>query len=179
MHGRPDLAIIPGLKRAQGQPMPRLCKLLLPLLFAAALTACDQKPTREEQIVASLPLQEAYKHNIDRMALLLTRSHPQLDEETIRSVLRKHLTVEDQRQDLFKLYSEKNFSDAEFATIVEVTRDPAKAKALEQTEDGQQLSAKLTRLMRETARDEKAQALAAQRLQRVQDELDALENAGS
>jgi hypothetical protein len=179
MQGRPDLAIILGRKRAQGQPMPRLSKLLLPLLFAAALAACDQKPTREEQILANLPLQEAYEHNIDRMALLLTRSHPRLDEETIRSVLRKHLTVEDQRQDLFKLYSEKNFSDAEFATIVEVTRDPAKAKALAQTEDGQQLSAKLTRLMRETARDEKAQALAEQRLQQVQDELNALENAGS
>ncbi|WAB99967.1 hypothetical protein OSW16_10100 [Pseudomonas putida] len=154
--------------------MPRLCKLLLPLLFAAALTACDQKPTREEQIVAMLPLQEAYEHNIDRMASLLTRTHPQLDEETIRRVLRKHLSVEDQRQDLFKLYSEKNFSDAEFATIVQVTRDPAKAQALEQTEDGQRLSAKLTRLMRETARDEKAQALAQKRLQQVEDELNGL-----
>lgn len=159
--------------------MPRITTLLLPLLFTAALTACEQKPTREEQILANLPLQEAYEHNIDHMALLLTRTHPQLAEDTIRGVLRKHLTVEDQRQDLFKLYSEKNFSDAEFATIVQVTRDPAKAKALEETEQGQKLSAKLTRLMRETARDEKAQALAEQRLQQVEEELNALENAGS
>ncbi|MFJ4440848.1 hypothetical protein ACIPZ8_02010 [Pseudomonas sp. NPDC089422] len=159
--------------------MPRIHKLLLPLLFTAALAACDQKPTREEQILANLPLQEAYDHNIERMAALLTRTHPQLDAATISSVLRKHLTVEDQRQDLFKLYSEKNFSDAEFATIVAATRDPAKAKALEQTEEGKRLSDKLTGLMRETARDEKVQALAGQRMQQVEDELNELEKPGS
>lgn len=109
--------------------MPRLQKLLLPLLLTAALTACDQKPSREEQILAQLPLQDAYTHNIERMAALLGRTHPQLSQATIQGVLRKHLTVEDQRQDLFRLYSEKNFSDAEFATIVEATQDPAKAHA--------------------------------------------------
>ncbi|HYQ53756.1 MAG TPA: hypothetical protein VES70_25395 [Pseudomonas sp.] len=155
--------------------MPRLPKLLLPLLFTAALGACDQKPTREEQILANLPLQEAYEHNIVRMAALLTRTHPQLDEQTIREVLRKHLTVEDQRQDLFKLYSEQHFNDAEFASIVAATRDPAKARAMEETEEGQRLSEKLTRLMRETARDAKVQALAAQRMQQVEDELSARE----
>ncbi|MGJ7547522.1 hypothetical protein [Pseudomonas alloputida] len=159
--------------------MPCIQKLLLPLLFITALAACDQKPTREEQILANLPLQEAYDHNIERMAALLTRTHPQLDAATISQVLRKHLTVEDQRQDLFKLYSEKNFSDAEFATIVAATQDPAKAKALEQTEEGKRLSDKLTGLMRETARDEKVQALAEQRMQQVEDELEELEKPGS
>jgi hypothetical protein len=159
--------------------MPRIQKLLLPLLLIAALTACDQKPTREQQILANLPLQEAYDHNIERMATLLTRTHPQLDAATISNVLRKHLTVEDQRQDLFKLYSEKNFTDAEFATIVAATRDPAKAKALEETDEGKRLSDKLTGLMRETARDEKVQALAEQRMQQVEDELQELEGAGS
>jgi len=159
--------------------MPRIQKLLLPLLFIAALAACDQKPTREEQILANLPLQEAYDHNIERMAALLTRTHPRLDAATIGNVLRKHLTVEDQRQDLFKLYSEKNFSDAEFATIVAATRDPAKAKALEETDEGKRLSDKLTGLMRETARDEKVQALAEQRMQQVEDELEELEGSGS
>ncbi|POG11241.1 hypothetical protein BGP84_16415 [Pseudomonas putida] len=159
--------------------MPPIQKLLLPLLFITALAACDQKPTREEQILANLPLQEAYDHNIERMAALLTRTHPQLDAATISQVLRKHLTVEDQRQDLFKLYSEKNFSDAEFATIVAATRDPAKAKALEQTDEGKHLSNKLTGLMRETARDEKVQALAEQRMQQVEDELEELEKPGS
>ncbi|PVZ43642.1 hypothetical protein [Pseudomonas sp. CC120222-01a] len=159
--------------------MPRIHTLLLPLLFTAALAACDQKPTREEQILANLPLQEAYDHNIERMAALLTRTHPQLDAATISNVLRKHLTVEDQRQDLYKLYSEKNFSDAEFATIVAATRDPAKAKALEQTEEGKRLSDKLTGLMRETAQDEKVQALAEQRMQQVEDELQALEKPES
>lgn len=151
--------------------MTRLPKLLLPLLFAAALCACDQKPTREAQILANLPLQEAYEHNIERMAALLQRTHPQLDQQAIGAVLRKHLTVEDQRQDLFKLYSEQNFSDAEFASIVAATRDPAKARAMEDTEAGKQLSLKLTRLMRETARDPKVQALAEQRMQQVEDEL--------
>jgi hypothetical protein len=113
------------------------------------------------------------------MATLLTRTHPQLDAATISNVLRKHLTVEDQRQDLYKLYSEKNFSDAEFATIVAATRDPAKAKALEETDEGKRLSDKLTGLMRETARDEKVQALAEQRMQQVEDELDELEKSGS
>ena len=159
--------------------MPRIQKLLLPLLLTAALAACDQKPTREQQILANLPLQEAYDHNIERMAALLTRTHPQLDAATISNVLRKHLTIEDQRQDLYKLYSEKNFSDAEFATIVAATHDPAKAKALEETEEGKRLSDKLTGLMRETARDAKVQALAEQRMQQVEDELQALEKSGS
>ena len=159
--------------------MPRFQKLLLPLLLTAALSACDQKPSREEQILAQLPLQDAYTHNIERMAALLGRTHPQLSQATIQSVLRKHLTVEDQRQDLFRLYSEKNFSNAEFATIVEATQDPAKARALEDTEAGKRLSEKLTALMRESARDAKVQALAEQRMQQVEDELDALENPGS
>ncbi|WGV19696.1 hypothetical protein QIY50_20555 [Pseudomonas putida] len=159
--------------------MPRFQKLLLPLLLTAAITACDQKPSREEQILAQLPLQDAYAHNIERMAALLGRTHPQLSQATIQGVLRKHLTVEDQRQDLFRLYSEKNFSDAEFASIVEATQDPAKARAMEHTEAGKRLSDKLTALMRETARDAKVQALAEQRMQQVEDELDALEKAGS
>ncbi|WP_336334767.1 hypothetical protein [Pseudomonas putida] len=159
--------------------MPRFQKLLLPLLLTAALAACDQKPTREEQILAQLPLQDAYTHNIERMAALLGRTHPQLSQATIEDVLRKHLTVEDQRQDLFRLYSEKNFSDAEFATIVQATQDPAKARALEDTEAGKRLSEKLTALMRQSARDAKVQALAGQRMQQVEQELNALEKAGS
>ena len=111
--------------------MPRIQKLLLPLLLIAVVTACDQKPSREEQILAQLPLQDAYDHNIERMAGLLARQHPRLARTTIEDVLRKHLTVEDQRQDLFRLYSKEHFSDAEFATIVAATQDPAKARALE------------------------------------------------
>ena len=161
--------------------MPRFQTLLLPLLLTAALAACDQKPSREEQILAQLPLQDAYEHNIDRMAALLSRRYPQVPEASIRDVLRKHLTVYDQRQDLFKLYSEKNFSDAEFASIVEAMQDPAKARAMEDTEAGKRLSEKLTALMRETARDAKVQALVEQRMQDVENELDALakEKSGS
>ncbi|MCT8165039.1 hypothetical protein E2H86_09215 [Pseudomonas putida] len=159
--------------------MPRLPKSLLPLLFLTALAACDQKPTREAQILDKLPLQDAYEHNIGRMAALLTRTHPGLDQAQIEAVLRKHLTVEDQRQDLYKLYSEKNFSDAEFATIVEATQDPAKAQALENTEQGKRLSEKLTTLMRQTASDPGVQAVAEQRMKQVEDELAALEKAGS
>lgn len=154
--------------------MIRLPKLLLPLLLLGALVACDQKPTREQQILANLPLQDAYEHNIGRMASLLAMSHPQVPEETIRQVLRKHLTVDDQRNDLFKLYSEKNFSDSEFATIVQATQDPAKAKALGETAAGKALSEKLTGLMRESARDPKVQALAEARMQQVEDELNTL-----
>ncbi|MBC3485827.1 hypothetical protein V7V80_03255 [Pseudomonas kermanshahensis] len=159
--------------------MPRLQTLLLPLLLITALAACDQQPSREAQILAKLPLQDAYEHNIDRMASLLAPAHPQVPEARIREVLRKHLTVEDQRQDLFKLYSEKNFSDAEFASIVDAMQDPAKARALEETEAGKRLSEKLTALMRETARDTQVQALAEQRMQQVEDELAELEKAGS
>ncbi|MDF0732093.1 hypothetical protein P0Y43_15360 [Pseudomonas entomophila] len=159
--------------------MPRLPKLLLPLLLLTALVACDQKPTREEKILANLPLQEAYDHNIARMATLLAMTHPQLSEAQIKDVLRKHLTVDDQRKDLFKLYSEKNFSDAEFDTIVAATHDPQKARELGQSEEGKRLSEKLTGLMRESARDEKVQALAEERMQQVEDELAALGKAGA
>ncbi|MDH0649019.1 hypothetical protein N5D48_21635 [Pseudomonas sp. GD03858] len=157
--------------------MPRLTKLLLPLLLLGALAACDQKPTREEQILANLPLQEAYDHNIERMASLLAMTHTQVPQDKIKEVLRKHLTVEDQRQDLFKLYSEAHFTDAEFDTIVQATRDPARAKALGETDEGKRLSEKLTALMRESARDPKAQALAEQRMQQVEDELQTLQQA--
>lgn len=156
--------------------MPRLSKLLFPVLVLAALAACDQKPSREEKILANLPLQEAYDHNIERMAELLAISH-KLPEDTIKEVLRKHLTVEDQRQDLFKLYSEAHFNDAEFDRIVEVTRDPAKAKALAETDEGKRLSDKLTGFMRESANDPKVQAVAEERMQQVEDELQSLEQA--
>ncbi|WP_252089088.1 hypothetical protein [Pseudomonas sp. MWU13-3659] len=157
--------------------MPRLPRLLLPVLLLAALGACDQKPSREEKILASLPLQEAYDHNISRMAELLATTHGQVPQDKIKEVLRKHLTVEDQRQDLFKLYSEAHFSDAEFDRIVEVTRDPAKAKALAETDEGKRLSDKLTDLMRESANDPKVQAVAEERMQQVEDELKSLEQA--
>ncbi|QXH49225.1 hypothetical protein KSS94_14815 [Pseudomonas fakonensis] len=152
-----------------------LRKHLLPLLLLTALTACDQKPSREQQIVASLPLQEAYDHNIERMAKLLAMTHRQVPEEQIREVLRKHLTVEDQRQDLYRLYSEKNFNDQEFALIIEATRDPAKAKALEDTDEGKRLGEKLTGLMRESANDPKVQAIVEQRMREVNIELENME----
>ncbi|MDH0303609.1 MULTISPECIES: hypothetical protein [unclassified Pseudomonas] len=157
--------------------MPRLTKLLLPLLLLGTLAACDQKPTREEKILANLPLQEAYDHNIERMAGLLAMTHTRVPQDTIKDVLRKHLTVEDQRQDLFKLYSEEHFTDAEFDTIAQATHDPARAKALGDTDEGKRLSEKLTALMRESARDPKVQALAEQRMQQVEDELQALQQA--
>jgi hypothetical protein len=118
--------------------MPRLPRLLLPLLLLTALAACDQAPSREEKIRSNLPLQEAYEHN-GRMAQLLAVTHPAA-RRTDQDVLRKHLTVEDQRQDLYRLYSEKNFDDGEFDTIVAATRDPAKAKALGETDEGKRLS---------------------------------------
>lgn len=159
--------------------MPRLHKLLLMFTLIAAVTACDQKPSREERIVAQLPLQEAYDHNIERMAVLLAGKHPGLSQASIEQVLRKHLTVDDQRQDLFRLYSEKNFSDAEFASIVEALQSPAKARALENTPEGKRLSAKLTSLMQQSAGDAKVQALAEQRMQAVEAELQAQESPGT
>lgn len=155
--------------------MPRFPRLLLSLLLLTTLAACDQKSTREEKILASLPLEEAYEHNIDKIAALLAPQHPRLSEQQIQAVLRKHLTVEDQRHDLFKLYSEAHFSDAEFDLIVAATHDAQKAKALGESEEGKRLSEKLTTLMRESASDESVQALAEQRMQQVEDDLDALE----
>lgn len=157
--------------------MSRLTRLLLPVLLLGALAACDQKPSREEQILANLPLQEAYDHNIERMAGLLAMTHAQVPQDKIKEVLRKHLTVEDQRQDLFKLYSEEHFDDGEFASIVQATRDPAKAKELGQSDEGKRLSEKLTRLMRESASDPQVQALAQARMQQVEDDLQVLQQA--
>lgn len=155
--------------------MPRLTRLLLPVLLLGALAACDQKPSREEKILANLPLQEAYDHNIERMAGLLAMTHAQVPQDKIKDVLRKHLTVDDQRRDLFRLYSEEHFSDAEFDLIVQATRDPAKARELGQSEEGKRLSEKLTTLMRESASDAKVQALVQERMQQVEDDLQALE----
>ncbi|MHC6225199.1 hypothetical protein ACYU03_10605 [Pseudomonas sp. X10] len=158
--------------------MPRFSQLLLPLLLIAALAACDQQDSREEKILANLPIQEAYENNIDKIATLLQQRHADVPKEKIKEVLRRHLTVEDQHRDLLKLYSEKNFTDAEFDTIVEATHDPVKARDLSSTEEGKRLGKKLTELMIESAQDEKTQTLATERMQQVEKELAELEKAG-
>ena len=109
--------------------MPIMKKTSL-LMLLALLAACDQQSGRDQEILAQLPIQDAYEHNIDKMAELLAGTHLDVPLPTIEEVLRRNLTVEDQRQDLLELYSEKNFSDAEFEIIKASTRDPAKAQAL-------------------------------------------------
>ncbi|WP_462402595.1 hypothetical protein [Pseudomonas sp. Marseille-QA0332] len=156
--------------------MSKLTKLSLWLLLGL-LAACEPQQSRDEKILAELPLQDAYEHNIDKMAELLSASHPDLAPADIEQVLRRNLTVEDQRQDLLELYSEANFSDAEFAIIVAATGDPARARALNQTDEGRQVSQKLTRLMEQRAQDRQAQARAKARMQQVETELDSLEAA--
>ncbi|HKS11798.1 MAG TPA: hypothetical protein VJS90_02050 [Pseudomonas sp.] len=157
--------------------MQRFAKLLLPLLMAGALVACDQKESREDKIVANLPIQQAYDNNVEKIATVLEETHPRVPKDKIKEVVRRHLTVEDQHRDLFKLYSEKNFNDQEFDTIVEATHDPKKARDLNSTEEGKQLSTKLTKLMIESAEDPKTQAEASTRMQQVESDLAALEKA--
>lgn len=157
--------------------MQRFAKLLLPVLVASALAACGQKEDREDKIIANLPIQQAYENNVEKMASVLEQTHPRVPKEQIKEVLRRHLTVQDQHQDLFKLYSEKNFTDEEFDTIVEVTHDPVKARDLNSTEQGKQLSTKLTKLMIESAEDPQTQAKATERMQQVEKDLAALEKA--
>ena len=99
--------------------MPRIQKVVA-VVADCAVAACDQKPSREEQI-AQPALQDAYDHNIERMAGCWPASTHGWRVPPSKMKLRKHLTVEDQRQDLFRLYSE-HFSDAEFATIVAAPR---------------------------------------------------------
>ncbi|WP_296268187.1 hypothetical protein [Pseudomonas sp. UBA6562] len=152
--------------------MSRSFVVLLTLL--ATLAGCDQPaghPTREKKILAQLPWQEAYTHNIERMGQLLAPRFPALSEEQVDQVLREHLTMEDQRQDLLRLYSEQHFSDVEFDLVLAATADPVKAKALGQSLEGRQLSEKLTRLMRESANDPDAKARAAQRMQQIEEAL--------
>lgn len=155
--------------------MPRLSRLLLSLLFLGALAACDKEPSREEKILANFPLQEVYENNIDKMATLLMKNHGQVPKDKIKEVLRRHLTPGDQHRDVIKLYSEKNFTDAEFETLVAATHDPAKAKELEHTAEGRQLGQKLSLLMLESAKDEQSQALARDRMQQVEAELAELQ----
>lgn len=155
--------------------MPRYSSMLLAVALLA-LCGCDQHAaqphtTRQEKILAQLPLEDAYAHNIERMAQLLAPRFAGVPQPEIEQVLRKHLTVEDQRQDLLRLYSEENFSDAEFELVIAATADPAKARALNQSLEGRQLSEKLTRLMRASANDPQAKQRAAQRMQAVEDEL--------
>ena len=155
--------------------MPRLPRLLLSLLLVGTLTACEKEPSREEKILANFPLQEVYENNIDKMATLLMKNHDRVPKDTIKAVLRRHLTPEDQHRDVIKLYSEKNFTDAEFDTLVAATHDPAKAKALEHTPEGRELGRKLSALMLDSAKDEQSQALARERMQQVEAELAELQ----
>ncbi|WP_028694264.1 hypothetical protein [Pseudomonas cremoricolorata] len=155
--------------------MPRYFSMFLVVLLVT-LGGCDQHAgeahtTRQEKILAQLPLEDAYAHNIARMAQLLAPRFAGVPQAEIDRVLREHLTVEDQRQDLFRLYSEENFSDAEFELVIAATADPAKARALNQSLEGRQLSEKLTRLMRASANDPAAKQRAAQRMQEVEQEL--------
>ncbi|MBA1200252.1 hypothetical protein G7009_00335 [Pseudomonas capeferrum] len=159
--------------------MPRSPRLLLSLVLLGALVACDQEPSREEKILADFPLQEVYENNIDKMATLLMKNHDRVPKDKIKEVLRRHLTPEDQHRDVIRLYGEKNFTDAEFETLVSATRDPAKAKALEHTVEGRQLEQKLSLLMLESAKDEQSQALARDRMQRVEADLAELQQGTS
>ncbi|MFS0827135.1 hypothetical protein [Pseudomonas phoenicis] len=151
---------------------------LVLMALLAMLTGCDQPadhPTREQRILAQLPWQDAYAHNIQRMAQLLAPRYPALSQTQVEQVLREHLTMEDQRQDLLRLYSEQHFSDAEFDLVLAATADPAKAKALGQSLEGRQLSEKLTRLMRESANEPEAKARATQRMQQIEQALGTMQ----
>ncbi len=163
--------------------MSRFALLILPVLIAA-LAGCDPSSSehltpREQKIVAQLPMQDAYEHNITRMAELLAPRFPAVPQAQIDQVLREHLTVQDQRRDVFKLYSEEHFNDAELDMVIAATADPAKAKTLSQSLEGRQLAEKLNRLMRDSANDPEAKATAAQRMQQIEQTLTERQQAAT
>ncbi|WP_296268190.1 hypothetical protein [Pseudomonas sp. UBA6562] len=154
--------------------MLRSPRFILPLLLVGALAACG-KNDREAQIDAQFPLQQNYQGTIDSIVPPFASAHPNLPVEKIKEVVRDHFTFDEYRDDIHKLYSEEHFSDAEFAQVTAMLKDPAKAQQLGKTPETKVIGEKLNNYMMQTATDPKLREQATERVKDISEELEKMD----
>lgn len=154
--------------------MLRSPRFLLPLMLVGALAACGQND-REAQIDKLFPLEQNYQTTVDSIVPPFAAAHPNVPEDKVKEVVRKHFTFEEYRSDIYKLYSEEHFSDAELKQMAEILKDPAKAQALGKTPETKELGTKLNGYMLETVRDDKLREQAEVRVKAIGDDLQAID----
>ncbi len=129
--------------------MKSLYKLGVALTLAAALVGC--KSDREKLVESRFDFQKTYDEQTEQSVKNFAVLRENVPESKIREVIKKHRSFEQGRQDILDLYSEKNFTDAEFTQIMD---------ARQRIMAGQQPSAeqkpameKLVKLMQERYED--------------------------
>lgn len=97
--------------------MKPLYALLLPLAFAATLVGC--KDAREELIESRLNLEQGYEQEVSKLVEGISTIREDVPKEKIERVVRDHYSLEQARQHALDLYSETNFTDAEFTLVMD------------------------------------------------------------
>lgn len=97
--------------------MKSLYKLGVALTLAAALVGC--KSDREKLVESRFNFQKTYEEQTEQSVKNFAVLRENVPESKIREVIKKHRSFEQGRQDILDLYSEKNFTDAEFTQIMD------------------------------------------------------------
>ncbi|MGE8408941.1 MAG: hypothetical protein ACN6QH_18120 [Pseudomonas sp.] len=97
--------------------MKSLYKLGVALTLAAALVGC--KSDREKLVESRFDFQKTYDEQTEQSVKNFAVLRENVPESKIREVIKKHRSFEQGRQDILDLYSEKNFTDAEFTQIMD------------------------------------------------------------
>ncbi len=97
--------------------MKSLYKLGVALTLAAALVGC--KSDREKLVESRFDFQKTYEEQTEQSVKNFAVLRENVPESKIREVIKKHRSFEQGRQDILDLYSEKNFTDAEFTQIMD------------------------------------------------------------
>lgn len=97
--------------------MKSLYKLGVALTFAAALVGC--KSDREKLVESRFDFQKTYEEQTEQSVKSFAVLRENIPESKIRETIKKHRSFEQGRQDILSLYSEENFTDAEFTHIMD------------------------------------------------------------
>ena len=97
--------------------MKSLYKLGVALTLAAALVGC--KSDREKLVESRFDFQKTYEEQTEQSVKNFAVLRENVPESKIREGIKKHRSLEQGRQDILDLYSEKNFTDVEFTQIMD------------------------------------------------------------
>lgn len=96
--------------------MKSLYKLGMALTLTAALAGC--KTERERLVESQFDFQKTYDEQTEQSVKSFAALRDNIPESKARETIKKHRSLEQGRQDILALYSEENFTDAEFTQIM-------------------------------------------------------------
>ncbi len=97
--------------------MKSLHSLVLSLAFAATLAGCTD--AREALIESRLDIAEGYEQEVRKLVEGYAAIREDVPKEKIERAVRDHYSLKQARQHALDLYSEANFSDAEFTLLMD------------------------------------------------------------